>query len=167
MQQPFIAGHIVKHASGHHSFWHQASDNQTGIHASVLPCSMLDLSYNNLQELSASLSELLHLRVVLLDHNELEQLPEGLEKCQFLTRIDVSYNKLVSLPGPWAQLPALQRIVASNNKLRSIPVSFGQLRQLKELDLRRVQPTIYGMAVRNAFSTCNQSNSATLLHIPG
>ena len=104
---------------------------------------MLDLSYNSLRGFSAPLSELLHLRVLLLDHNELEELPEGLEKCQFLTRIDVSYNKLTGLPGPWAQLPALQRVVASNNQLRSIPVSFGQLRQLKELDLRRVhmQPT--------------------------
>ena len=97
---------------------------------------MLDLSYNNLQALSASVADLLHLRVLLLDHNELAQLPNGLVKCQSLTRIDVSYNNLTSLPEPWAQLPALQRVVASNNQLRNIPIGFGQLRHLKELDLR-------------------------------
>ena len=136
-------GHIVKHASGLSIIWQTASSKQIDLnfHALVIPCSVLDLSYNSLRDLAASLSELLHLRVLLLDHNELEQLPDGLEKCQNLTRIDVSYNKLTGLPGPLAQLPALQRIVASNNQLRSIPVSFGQLRQLKELDLRRVQPT--------------------------
>ncbi len=100
--------------------------------------SVLDVSYNGLQTLPASLSDLVNLRVLLLDHNELSQGPDGLEKCRLLTKIDISYNNVSSLPEAWAQLPALQRIVASNNQLRSVPVSFGLLRQLKEFDLRQV-----------------------------
>lgn len=159
MQQPPSAGHVVKHASGLPTIWQQASGKQIGVHVLLIPCSVLDLSYNVLKGLSASISELLHLRVLLLDHNELEQLPEGLEKCQCLTRVDVSYNKLTGLPGPWAQLPALQRIVAANNQLRSIPVSFGQLRQLKELDLRQVQPTCMSQLYEHLPCICNRARA--------
>ena len=94
----------------------------------------LNLSSNNIQDVSEALSCLNHLLVLDLSRNELEHLPSSafLQNSK-LTALDLSHNKLKELPNSICNLVELCHLNISFNRLRCLPRRIHQLRCLRTL----------------------------------
>ena len=94
----------------------------------------LNLSSNNIQDVSEALSGLNQLLVLDLSRNEIEHLPSSafLQNSK-LTILDLSHNKLKELPNSICNLMGLCYLNISFNRLRRLPADIRQLRSLRTL----------------------------------
>ena len=83
----------------------------------------LDLSHNEISELSALTDNWPSLEYLNLSHNQLVSLPSGLTRLTKLRKLYLNDNQLTfsGLPSGMAKLNDLEVLNASNNKLENIP----------------------------------------------
>ena len=58
----------------------------------------LNLSNNNLEEITEEIGSLILLKELNLSHNKLKKIDEAMGKCIRLRKLDVSHNQLISIP---------------------------------------------------------------------
>ncbi|KAM7386312.1 hypothetical protein PAMA_009104 [Pampus argenteus] len=98
---------------------------------------VLDLSNNQIQNLTPALFTLPRLRRLLLAGNLLEELPAEVKALQLLTELDLSGNKLESMPPElFSSCLELRILNVAYNSLSSLPRGIAALNQLCKLDLR-------------------------------
>jgi len=100
----------------------------------------LDMSFNNLDNLSSCISRLKNLKQLNLSHNQLVELPSSVRHLTKLHSLALDYNQIVSIPDKVvANLSRLAKLTISNNKLRSLPYSINNLDALIELNVSHNQ----------------------------
>jgi Leucine-rich repeat (LRR) protein len=96
----------------------------------------VDLSYNNLTTLPATLFDLAELRELNLSLNRLQALPPDIQKLRQLRKLDLTLNESLStLPPALWQLPKLQELYLNQTALQSLDAGIGQLTTLRRLSL--------------------------------
>jgi len=96
---------------------------------------MLDLSFNKLKTLPASLSnKLWKLNTLNVQRNEIETLPEQFNFPRNLQKINLGGNKLTTLPSSLGNLKFLMELDVSNNQISTLPDSL-HLRRHTVIDL--------------------------------
>jgi Leucine-rich repeat (LRR) protein len=119
---------------------------------------ILDLNYQNIQELSPEIGQFQLAEAVFLNHNNISELPSSFSKLKELKQLDISHNPLKEFPVEIFQLNGLENLSLTNtdlseiadqlaalsrlrvlhlqhNQLSDLPPSFSQLKALEELDL--------------------------------
>ncbi|KAM7372435.1 hypothetical protein PAMP_009600 [Pampus punctatissimus] len=98
---------------------------------------VLDLSNNQIQNLTPALFTLPRLRRLLLAGNLLEELPAEVKALQLLTELDLSGNRLENMPPElFSGCLELHILNVAYNSLSSLPRGIAALNQLCKLDLR-------------------------------
>ena len=87
----------------------------------------LNVAYNRLPELPASLCQLPNMSCLVASHNALQLLPADIGGLAACWRLDVSHNSLQRLPESLAQAPALCDLDVSCNQLAEVPDWIAQL----------------------------------------
>ncbi|XP_019860291.1 PREDICTED: leucine-rich repeat-containing protein 40-like [Amphimedon queenslandica] len=95
----------------------------------------LDLSSNEIKEISEDIENFNSLSALEVQYNELTCLPNNVIKLDKLSKIFASYNKLQCLPVDIGQLTNLQSLNISHNSLTVLPQSITSLSYLEELDI--------------------------------
>ena len=93
----------------------------------------LNLSYNSIVEIPATIGLLLHLTELLLRENRLQELPDEIILMKQLQLLDVSRNYLSKLPKDLGKLENLSKLNVSYNYLEAIPLSLGSAPKLSVL----------------------------------
>ncbi|MCD4777565.1 MAG: leucine-rich repeat domain-containing protein, partial [Desulfobacterales bacterium] len=101
----------------------------------------LDLSWNNLSELPAEITQLANLTTLDLRGNQLTELPAEITQLAKLTTLDLSGNQLSDLPAEITQLTKLTTLNLSKNLLSELPAEITQLTKLTTLYLSHDQLT--------------------------
>ena len=96
----------------------------------------LDLHYQKLEELPASIAQLENLEWLRLESNRLVTLPAEICTLKKLKTLNLEKNSLTSIPEGIAKLSSLTTLILEGNELTEIPESIGQLKNLKKLILR-------------------------------
>jgi Leucine-rich repeat (LRR) protein len=107
----------------------------------------LDLSRNNLTEVSSDLTDLHQLQTLRLDRNNLIDIPTGFNKLRLLRRLDLSFNDLSS---------------SSSSSLLIALREVETMSLLQDLDLTgnsRLDPDLLGPKTRLLYDTVNISLS--------
>ena len=91
---------------------------------------LLDLSFNNIKYLSASISNLSYLIELDLTDNKLDSLPD-LSKLQRLQVLSVKQNRFLKFPETITQVHSLRKLDISNNNIAELPQNFSHLLRLK------------------------------------
>lgn len=81
------------------------------------PLEELDLSRNDLEQLSRGIRKLVNLRKLVLSDNQLSYLTGSMTRLKRLEILDLSANNFVSLPLVLAEMPALQELHLQGNPL--------------------------------------------------
>ncbi len=118
----------------------------------------LDLSANELLELTEEIPENNHLHTLILDRNKLQRLPKnlkrwtrlrklsgnnnqikrlpaGLGNCQYLNDLQLENNRLTALPKTIGSLEKLETLSLAHNRLRQVPAELAHCRMLRKLNL--------------------------------
>gem|GEM_PF-2518606 len=95
----------------------------------------LDLSNNQLPELSESIGQLQQLIHLDLGGNRLSKLPKSIVQLQQLTNLDLRHNQLLKLPESIGQLRRLTHLDLTDNRLSELPDGIGNLDNLHDLGL--------------------------------
>lgn len=110
-----------------------------GSHISALKdnLTVLDLSFNNLNDLPEDFVELQNLKNINLAFNRFESIPDCLFDIKGLAELNMSYNKLSGVPskGKFANLEALSILNLAGNHLTEFPVSICESKSLSKLYL--------------------------------
>ncbi|KAI9293049.1 Dbl homology domain-containing protein [Neoconidiobolus thromboides FSU 785] len=89
---------------------------------------VLDLSYNKLEEFSSTFSKLTQLKELYLNHNYLTDIPSSIAHLKNLEILDVSYNKIVKISAQGVvKLVNLHHLNLRYNLLEELPYSLGVL----------------------------------------
>ena len=108
----------------------------TDAEASVLKSrEALDLHFNNLAALPASIGQLKNLKTLDLGSTRLTALPDSLGQLANLKYLDLQYTPLAALPESIGQLASLRYLYLSDTRLTTLPESIGQPARLRILDL--------------------------------
>ncbi|MEM7531404.1 MAG: leucine-rich repeat domain-containing protein, partial [Chloroflexota bacterium] len=102
-------------------------------HLSAL--TVLNLGFNQLEQIPAEIGLLSNLTQLHLQHNQLQDLPSEIGNLSALTSLALNNNQLQDLPSEIGTLSALTSLVLSNNQLTSIPTSLVNLSLLETLAL--------------------------------
>ena len=94
----------------------------------------MDLSYNCLTSIPATLLELPNLVSLVLSHNSLSQLPQALKWSDKLSDLNISNNRLSSVPRN-VSAPGMTSLNLRKNYLNQVPSSVCGFATLKNLDL--------------------------------
>ncbi|XP_067935566.1 CCR4-NOT transcription complex subunit 6-like isoform X2 [Watersipora subatra] len=89
----------------------------------------------NVKNLSPTLFDYTHLRVLYMNDNQLQRIPSEIAKLQKLQVLDLSNNRLRGLPAELGDMPELRVLNMESNQLRQLPYELGKLFQLEELGL--------------------------------
>ena len=92
----------------------------------------LDLSFNEIEEVTSSYGIMKKLQNLNLSHNKISHVAMELSFCANLQDIDLSYNNLSHIPAEMGELPLLTRLNLNNNKLTTFP-KIAMTKKLKEL----------------------------------
>ena len=103
--------------------------------------SSLNLSSNQLTELSAEIVELKNLSSLILSGNQLSELPAEIVQLKSLSSLILSGNQLSELPAEIGELKNLSSLNLSSNQLTELPAEIGELKSLSELNLGNNQLT--------------------------
>lgn len=97
---------------------------------------VLDLSMNNLAEMSESITKLKHLRWIRFYNNrQFVTLHEDLGQLTKLEHLDVAGTRLTTFPNSIGNCKVLRHITANACKIRTIPASIGQCKNLEYINL--------------------------------
>ena len=96
---------------------------------------VLNLSYQNLQQLPSEIGNLTNLIDLPLQGNQLKQLPSEIGNLTNLEKLSLSNNQLQQLPSEIGNLTNLQEICLTYNQLQQLPSEIGNLTNLKKLFL--------------------------------
>jgi internalin A len=118
--------------------WNQLSELPAEI-TQLSNLTTLDLSFNQLSELPAEITQLSNLTTLDLRNNQLSELPAEITQLSNLTTLDLSFNQLSELPAEITQLSNLTTLDLSFNQLSELPAEITQLSNLTTLDLRNNQ----------------------------
>ncbi|KDO25226.1 hypothetical protein SPRG_09475 [Saprolegnia parasitica CBS 223.65] len=97
----------------------------------------LRVSSNNLLSLPDAVRGWTSLVAFYADHNRLRLLPDELGQWRQLEVLDLSHNNIISLPTTIGCLAKLHTLRIRNNRLSSLPLELGALRSLCHLNLAR------------------------------
>ena len=93
----------------------------------------LDLSYNSIQHLPDSITNLLLLKELYVHHNSLRYIPEEIGQLRHLTKLHINDNKLEVLPSSITSCIKLRELMMQNNCLQELPVDlFGNRYNIEE-----------------------------------
>ena len=96
----------------------------------------LNLSNQNITELTPDIGLLTNLRYVNLVNNKLTSLPDSIGNLENLRHLNLHINKLTSLPESIGNLKNLKNLNLCNNKLSFLPLTMSKLKNLLVLDVR-------------------------------
>ncbi|MFB3390077.1 leucine-rich repeat domain-containing protein [Flavobacterium sp. LAR06] len=96
---------------------------------------VLDLSFNLLQEFPDSIIQLTGLERLNLSGTQIRDLPESLGQLQNLTHLDLSSNRIPRFPDSIGELLNLRELNASGTLLIEVPETLGNLQNLQRLYL--------------------------------
>ncbi|XP_026521794.1 leucine-rich repeat-containing protein 40 [Notechis scutatus] len=91
-------------------------------------------SHNKLQKIPEELTQLKHLRSLLLQHNQLYHLPDEFGQLVSLEELDISNNHISGIPTSFAFLINLVRLNLGSNQLRNLPTEISAMKNLRQLD---------------------------------
>ena len=97
---------------------------------------LLNLDYNNIENLPDDIGEMTHIVGLSMNHNELGSLPESFGNLQNLTELKINNNKLSSLPESFRSLVNLRVLHLENNLFRKIPDVIRKLKNLEFLEFK-------------------------------
>jgi internalin A len=95
----------------------------------------LDLSNNQLNEITNSISRLQNLSELGLNDNQLSEIPDSISLLQNLSELGLNDNQLRELPDSISLLQNLSELYLSSNQLSELPDSIYRLQNLSYLDL--------------------------------
>ena len=96
---------------------------------------VLDVSYQNLQQIPESIGDLKKLEILLINGNRLTSLPESIGDLTQLKILDISFNQLTSLPQSMSKLTQLIGLDIHRNSLQQLPNFIGQFTKLLDLNI--------------------------------
>ncbi|PRP76148.1 hypothetical protein PROFUN_15378 [Planoprotostelium fungivorum] len=105
--------------------------------------SALNLSTNELPEISLSLCYLLHLQEMDLSHNSIVTIPSSINKLRNLSRLKISHNSITIVPPELGDLINLIYLDLSSNSLTSLPQEMSRLTGLRLLSLQHCRFTSF------------------------
>jgi len=85
------------------------------------------LSDNQIKELPATIGQLSNLQELWLDNNQIKELPTTIGQLVNLQNLWLSDNQIKELPAAIGQLVNLQKLSLSSNKIKELPATIGQL----------------------------------------
>ncbi|XP_005186465.1 leucine-rich repeat-containing protein 40 isoform X1 [Musca domestica] len=100
-----------------------------------LPLNNLDLSSNQLIQLSPKIENLCSLTTLTLHDNALTSIPKEIGKLEKLLRINLSRNRLKELPREFFTLPDLRYLNLSHNQFEELNPDISDLHMLEFLDV--------------------------------
>ncbi|KAM7364317.1 leucine rich repeat containing flyers-cup isoform 2-T2 [Cochliomyia hominivorax] len=100
-----------------------------------VPLNNLDLSSNQLTQLSPKISNLCSLTTLTLYDNGLTTLPKEIGKLEKLLRLNLSRNNIKELPAEFFTLPDLRYLNLSYNKLQELNPDISDFHMLEVLDV--------------------------------
>jgi len=107
--------------------------------AAVLPqLKVLNLSYNQIQNLPVEIEQLVNLEKLILNNNRIQSLPKQVFTLKNLKNLSIAENKLTSLPDNIGELTSLEELDLSSNQTLSLQQAFpiiGKSKSLKKLYL--------------------------------
>lgn len=111
---------------------------------------ILDLGHNRLEKIPEEIGDLQHLDSYLyLHHNQLSELPTAIGQLKHLKYLNVSNNRLIGLPQSIGLLGELLNLKAESNEIKEWPVGMLKLNQLLELSLSynsiKTVPPLYNL----------------------
>eukprot|EP00761_Pharyngomonas_kirbyi_P007788 gb/GECH01007799.1/.p1 GENE.gb/GECH01007799.1/~~gb/GECH01007799.1/.p1 ORF type:complete len:614 (+),score=171.24 gb/GECH01007799.1/:1-1842(+) len=95
----------------------------------------LDISYNEITEISSQISNLRELKVFMAAQNNISSLPETFFDVLTLTKVDLSHNNISNISSKIGDLTCLEWLSLSHNNISELPSSLLHLRGLCNLDL--------------------------------
>lgn len=122
----------------------------------------LRLGGNKLTSLPDEIGKLTQLRVLNLERNNLSSLPESIGKLGKLKTLILEDNQLSSLPGSMSKLSSLDKLNLRDNKFAELPDVVGKIENLTFLDIARNQMTtlpgsIGGLKQLDFLNACSNS----------
>ncbi|XP_047320933.1 LRR repeats and ubiquitin-like domain-containing protein At2g30105 [Impatiens glandulifera] len=147
-------------------FWEDIPDI---VYAGRTFATVLDLSYNFLQEVPFAINYFQSLQKLLLNRNELGDDSiswAGLASLKSLTNLCLSHNNfcsLTTLPSTLGFLTSLKQLDVANNKLTCLPSEIGQLPQLEMLMANHNSLSTIPTCIGNCISLVEVNLSTNLL----
>lgn len=128
----------------------------------------LDLSYNNILELPASIGELQVMRELKISLNKIKELPAEIGRIKRLRKLHCNGNQLETLPSEIGRLEQLEELILSENKLIEIPKSISLMTGLRVLRLQnnKLRTLPYEISGLLSLEDLNVSNNDTLTMVP-
>lgn len=90
----------------------------------LAPIVTLNVEYNKLESIPASITKLTTLRSLRMSYNKLEELPQSFQQLQELRTLSLSYNNLKVLPKDLCKLEELRYLDVSMNQIEELPFTW-------------------------------------------
>jgi len=124
---------------------------------------VLDISYNNMFELPATIGDLHMLRELRAAFNKLIKLPPTIGKLKRLRRLVLNGNKLKHLPDEIGRLDQCEELILSENRLQYLPsnirfMSTLTVLKLQNNDLQALPPELSEIATLKIIDVTNNFN---------
>ncbi|KAG8132531.1 hypothetical protein E2320_010377 [Naja naja] len=123
--------------TGADRWWEQTDLNKLILSSNKLQCLSDDIKLLpalTVLDIPEELTQLKHLRSLLLQHNELYHLPDEFGQLVSLEELDISNNHISGIPTSFAFLINLVRLNLGSNQLRNLPTEISAMKNLKQLD---------------------------------
>lgn len=108
---------------------------------------ILDLSFNFIQQLPSEIGKLTALKILKLNDNQLQSIPAEIGNLLALEKLYLSFNQLRTLPLTVVQLGELKSLILYGNKLTTLPLALGNMTKLMELDVSKNELTFLPLSI--------------------